>query len=39
VTVVRPDGDLNYMVFIAPEADFGLLRPVYAAMAESFRPQ
>jgi Zn-dependent protease with chaperone function len=39
VTIGRPDGDLNYLVFVAPEADIELLKPVYSAMAQSFRPQ
>jgi beta-barrel assembly-enhancing protease len=37
VTVVRPDGALNYMVFVAPEPDFATLKPVFSAMVESFR--
>lgn len=39
VTVARPDGDLSYMVFVSPEADFSILKPVYSAMAQSFRTQ
>jgi hypothetical protein len=39
VTVARPDGDLNYMVFVSPEVDFAMLKPVYSAMAQSFRAQ
>ena len=39
VTIARPDGDLNYMVFVSPEADFAILKPVYSAMAQSFRTQ
>jgi hypothetical protein len=39
VTIARPDGDLSYMVFVAPEADFAILKPVYSAMAQSFRAQ
>jgi hypothetical protein len=39
VTIARPDGDLNYMVFVSPEADFAILKPVYSAMAQSFRAQ
>lgn len=39
VTVARPDGNLTYMIFVAPEADFAILKPLYSAMAQSFRPQ
>jgi hypothetical protein len=39
VTIARPDGDLNYMVFVSPEPDFALLKPLYSAMAQSFRAQ
>jgi hypothetical protein len=39
ITVARPDGDLNYMVFVAPEADFETLRPVFTEMMKSFRAQ
>jgi hypothetical protein len=39
VTVARPDGALSYMVFVSPEADFSILKPVYSAMAQSFRTQ
>lgn len=39
VMAARPDGDLSYMVFVAPEIDFGALRPVFEAMVSSFRPQ
>ncbi len=37
VTVVRPNGALSYMVFVAPEPDFASLKPVFSAMVESFR--
>lgn len=37
VTVARPDGDLNYMLFIAPEPDFETIRPVFNAMLQSFQ--
>ncbi len=37
VTVVRPDGSLSYMVFVAPEPDFAALKPVFSAMVASFR--
>lgn len=39
VTVARPDGKLNYMVFIAPEQDFGTMRPLFSSMLKSFRVQ
>jgi len=39
VTIARPDGDLTYMVFVSPEPDFAILKPVYSAMAQSFRAQ
>jgi len=39
VTVARPDGDVNYLVFIAPEPDFSTLKPVFSAMLESFQVQ
>jgi len=35
VAVPRPDGDLLYLVFIAPESDFPLLRPAYRKMLDS----
>ena len=37
VTVARPDGALSYMIFVAPEADFATLKPVFSAIVESFR--
>jgi hypothetical protein len=36
VTVWRPDGDLDYIVFVSPERDFSLLKPMFTAMLESF---
>jgi hypothetical protein len=39
VTIARPDGDLTYMVFVSPEPDFAILKPLYSAMTQSFRPQ
>ncbi len=36
VTIARPDGDLNYIVFVAPEPDFEAMRPVFTAMMQSF---
>ncbi|MCU1319027.1 MAG: hypothetical protein JWP98_545 [Edaphobacter sp.] len=37
VTVARPDGALNYMVFVSPEPDYTTLKPVFSSMASSFR--
>lgn len=39
VTVARPDGNVNYMIFISPEPDFATLRPVFNSMLKSFRVQ
>ena len=39
VTVARPDGDVSYLVFVAPEREFGTLKSVFDAMLASFRPQ
>ena len=39
MTVQRPDGDLNYVVFVCPEPDAGLLKPLFDAMSASFRAQ
>jgi len=38
VTIARPDEGLSYLIFVAPERDFELLRPTFEAMAASFRP-
>lgn len=37
VTVARPDGAVNYMVFVAPEPDYPALKPLFNSMAQSFR--
>lgn len=37
VTVARPDGAVSYMVFVAPEPDYGTLRPLFTTMLQSFR--
>jgi hypothetical protein len=37
ITIRRPDGDLNYMVFVSPERDFARLRPVFTTMMNTFR--
>ena len=38
LTVARPDGDVSYMVFVAPERDFAAMKPVFDAMVASFQP-
>lgn len=35
VTVLRRDGSMIYMIFVAPEADFARLQPTYEAMLKS----
>jgi beta-barrel assembly-enhancing protease len=37
VTMKRSDGNLMYMIFIAPDPDFGRLRPNFEEMLRSFR--
>ena len=37
VTLKRRDGSLVYMVFIAPDRDFGSLRPSFEQMLRSLR--
>jgi beta-barrel assembly-enhancing protease len=37
VSVGRPNGDLQYIVFVAPASDFEKLRPAYRRMLDSFR--
>ena len=39
VTVARPQGGLLYLVFIAPESDFGQLQPTYGRMLDSLQLQ
>ncbi len=39
VTFARPDGTMNYLVFVAPERDFATLKPTFDAMLRSFRPR
>lgn len=39
VTAARPDGGLSYLIFIAPEADFTTIKPLYAKMLDSFQMQ
>jgi beta-barrel assembly-enhancing protease len=36
VSVGRPNGDLQYIVFVAPASDFEKLRPAYRRMLDSF---
>ncbi len=33
------DGDLHYIIFVAPERDFAALQPTFKAMLNSFKPQ
>jgi hypothetical protein len=35
VTVPLSDGSMIFMIFVAPEADFGSLQPTYEAMLKS----
>jgi len=37
VTVQQSDGSMIYMIFIAPQADFGTLQPTYDAMLKSIQ--
>jgi len=37
VTMARPDGDVSYLVFVAPEPDFATLKPVFEQMLQSFQ--
>jgi hypothetical protein len=37
VTFARTDGNLTYMVCVAPERDFTAMKPTFDAMAKSFR--
>jgi hypothetical protein len=37
VSVGRPNGDLQYIVFVAPANEFEKMRPAYRRMLESFR--
>jgi hypothetical protein len=37
VTISRPDGAVNYIVFVAPEPDYATLKPLYTRMLQSFR--
>ncbi len=37
VTILRPDGDVNYLVFVAPERDYLNLKPVFEDMLRNFK--
>ena len=39
ITVARPDGDLNFLVFVSPESDFAALRPLFNKILATFTPQ
>ena len=39
ITIPSSDGDLHYLIFVAPERDFRTLQPVFTAMLNSFRAQ
>jgi len=39
VAIQRHDGSLLYFVFIAPDNDFGSLRPTFEQMLKSLRPK
>ena len=39
VVVVRPDGDVNYLVFVAPQQDFPTLKPTFDSMLRTFSSQ
>src|SRR5882757_90050 len=38
VTIASQDGDLHYIVFVAPERDFAQLRPLFVSMMNTFKP-
>ncbi len=39
VTVPRPDGTVNYLVFVAPDRDFNTLKPTFSSILANFRPR
>lgn len=39
VTVARPDGDVNALIFVAPQGQFAQMKPVFDRMLASFRPE
>jgi hypothetical protein len=39
VTVARPDGDMDTLIFVAPANQWDTMQPVFQRMLNSFRPQ
>ena len=39
VAMPSSDGDLHFIIFVAPERDFSTLQPMFQSMIKSFRPQ
>ena len=39
ITLSRPDGGVSYLVFVAPDRDYPMLKPTFDAMLASFVPQ
>ena len=39
VTFMRSDGDVSYLIFVAPEPDFAALEATFSAIAASFKAQ
>ena len=39
VLVARPDGDISYLIFVAPQQDYSTLQPTFEAMLRTFSPQ
>ena len=39
IATARSDGDLHYIVFVAPEKDFSFLKTTFRTMLNSFKPQ
>jgi hypothetical protein len=39
VTMPSSDGDLHFIIFVAPERDFSTLKPTFEVMVKSFQPQ
>lgn len=37
VAISRPDGAVNYIIFVSPEPDYATLKPLFARMMGSFR--
>lgn len=38
VTIARPDRSVSYLVFVAPNRDFAMLKPAFSRILASFRP-